>query len=299
MLAACSGSDAPPPSQLPDSGTLQLRGASVPYVVEGEGLPCLVFGSHLYYPRTFSAHFKSRLRCVHLDQRGFIPDAPAPEGGYTVAAAVADIEAAREAFGLDRFVLVGHSMHGTVALAYALAHPSRVLGVVAIGSPPTFDTSLTTVSAAYWEAEASEGRRAVDRESVARLTPDSLASLSPGQQMVATYIANRARYWADSSYDAGWLWEGMQPNPALVGQLFDFANPYRLPEAPAPDAPPALVALGHFDFVVPPTLWRGRAVPFERFTLAVFERSGHTPQLEEPAEFDGRLDEWLATLPRE
>ncbi|MEZ4587680.1 MAG: hypothetical protein R2909_14905 [Gemmatimonadales bacterium] len=58
------------------------------------------------------------------------------------------------------------------------------------------------------------------------------------------------------------------------------------------------MALGRFDFVVPPTLWddqRSRSSA----SAAVFERSGHTPQLEEPAGFDGRLAEWLATLPRE
>ncbi len=280
----------------PDSGTIGVDNTSIRYVVEGAGRPCLVFGSPIYYPRTFSATFKSRFRCVHMQQRGFVADAPPPTSGrYSVDLAVADIEAVRRAVGLDRFVLFGHSMHGTVALAYALAHPDRVAAVIAIGAPAAFDSSLTTAAAAYWDQEATPGRKAAHRESLAALTADSLQRLAPGAAVVATYVANRAQYWADSTYDASSLWADMTPNPTLIFQLFDFANPYRFPTIVA-DLPPALVVLGRFDFVVPPTVWEGAAHPFGQLTTVVFERSGHTPQLEEPIAFDAKIAEWLAAV---
>ena len=43
-----------------------------------------------------------------------------------------DIAAAADALGLDRFVLVGHSMGGGVALTYAGVHPDRVAGLLLV-----------------------------------------------------------------------------------------------------------------------------------------------------------------------
>jgi len=145
---------------------------------------------------------------------------------------------------------------------------------------------------------AGPGRKEAYQHYLAPLTPDSVDKLDPEQQLVATYIASRARYWADSSYDATWLWKGTEPNELMIRQLFDFTVPYILPTEPQSNAPPALVALGKFDFTVPPTVWENRPVPFQHFTKVVFDSSGHTPQLEQPAAFDARVEEWLATLPK-
>lgn len=296
-VAACQEQPTPLPTSSVDSGAVVVDGVSLPYLVEGTGRPCLVFGSHLYYPRTFSAGFKQQLRCVHVDQRGFLGDrVPATAGQYSVERAVADLEAVRTALGLERVIVVGHSMHGAVALAYALAHPERTAGVIAIGAPPTFDSTLAAATASYWEQHASAGRKAFDAANPLRIAPDSVARLGAGAAMIAAYVGNGARYWADSAYDASALWQGMEPNPTVVFQLFDATKPFRLPTTIAPNAPPALIALGRFDYVVPPTLWEGRPLPFEKASLVFFEKSGHTPQLEEPAAFDAAVRDWLATV---
>ena len=43
-----------------------------------------------------------------------------------------DVAAVVDTLKLDRFVLVGHSMGGGVALTYAGAHPDRVAGLVLV-----------------------------------------------------------------------------------------------------------------------------------------------------------------------
>jgi proline iminopeptidase len=106
-----------------------------------------------------------------------------------------------------------------------------VLGVVGIGAPTAFDSTLAAATATYWEQEASPGRKERARRRLAAIPPDSLRRLASGPLMIATYVANGPRYWADSSYDASWLWKGMTPNTTLIGQLFDFTRPYRLPAA--------------------------------------------------------------------
>jgi pimeloyl-ACP methyl ester carboxylesterase len=48
------------------------------------------------------------------------------EAAFAIEALAGDIAAVADACGLERFVLVGHSLGGGVALAYAGAHPERV-----------------------------------------------------------------------------------------------------------------------------------------------------------------------------
>ena len=49
---------------------------------------------------------------------------------------------------VDRFVFCGHSMGGTMALHYALEHPSRVSGLIPVGSSPEWD--LDPAEAQAW-----------------------------------------------------------------------------------------------------------------------------------------------------
>ncbi|WP_128644848.1 alpha/beta fold hydrolase [Rhodococcus sp. BS-15] len=48
----------------------------------------------------------------------------------TTAHLIADIEALREHLGVEAWIVNGASWGSTLAVAYALAHPERVLGVV-------------------------------------------------------------------------------------------------------------------------------------------------------------------------
>ncbi|MEY9839130.1 alpha/beta fold hydrolase [Streptacidiphilus sp. EB103A] len=51
-------------------------------------------------------------------------------GPYSVARSVADLDAVRRHFGLERMVLLGHSYGSQLALQYTLDHPERVSGLV-------------------------------------------------------------------------------------------------------------------------------------------------------------------------
>lgn len=80
-------------------------------------------------------HVRADRRAVALDLRGHGRSA-APEGDhYAIADLADDIAAVADARGLDRFVLVGHSIGGTAAIAYAGKHPDRVAGLLLVGTP--------------------------------------------------------------------------------------------------------------------------------------------------------------------
>ena len=72
---------------------------------------------------------------VLLDQRG--AGRSTPYGGVEcndTSALIADMEKVREHFGMRQWLVFGGSWGATLALAYAEAHPERVLGLVLRGS---------------------------------------------------------------------------------------------------------------------------------------------------------------------
>ena len=65
-----------------------------------------------------------------LDFRGRGESAWGPPDDYNQATYAADLEAVRDALGLQRFALIGTALGGGVAMAYAAAHPERVSALV-------------------------------------------------------------------------------------------------------------------------------------------------------------------------
>ena len=78
-----------------------------------------------------AAHFQPRFRVIALDQRGH-GDSLASSASYAADRYVADLQAFVEAIDehLGELILVGHSMGGHHALAYAAISPLRVSAVV-------------------------------------------------------------------------------------------------------------------------------------------------------------------------
>jgi proline iminopeptidase len=104
----------------------------------------------------------SLFRIVALDQRGCGLSTPHVTaqgydlGANTTARLVGDIEQLREHLGVDRWLVNGVSWGSTLALAYAQAHPERVLGVVLMAVTTTdrfqVDWITETVGAIFPEA---------------------------------------------------------------------------------------------------------------------------------------------------
>jgi pimeloyl-ACP methyl ester carboxylesterase len=98
---------------------------------------------------------------VAVDQRGH-GRSDAPDAGYDLDTAVADLLALIEALGLERPLLAGQSWGGSVVLELAWRHPARVRGIVCV------DGGVTDMCHSYpvWE------------ECLAKLTPPTLTHLT-------------------------------------------------------------------------------------------------------------------------
>lgn len=76
-------------------------------------------------------------RCLALDQRGHGASVRCEE--YTFESMTEDLRSFVDTLGLDRFLLVGHSMGGTVGWLFAESTPERLLGLVLEDTPPPSD----------------------------------------------------------------------------------------------------------------------------------------------------------------
>jgi pimeloyl-ACP methyl ester carboxylesterase len=74
---------------------------------------------------------------LYFDQAGGGKSKRLPASQYTLARAVADVEAYRIAKKTDRIILWGNSYGATLAMLYAKAHPDRVAGLI-LTSPGGF-----------------------------------------------------------------------------------------------------------------------------------------------------------------
>jgi pimeloyl-ACP methyl ester carboxylesterase len=218
--------------------------------------------------RTQLDHLRATRRAVAVNLRGHGDSEPPADGDYDIVAMAADVAAAVTALGLERFALVGHSMGGGVALAYAGLHPDRV-------------------------------------ERLLLLDAISDGTQLPMEQMRGFYVALESpayavtieEYWATIS----------GPDPAVRARLLaDLRATSRetvigvLRALPDFDPRPALAAYrGPVLAVVTPqndfpgSLHRVAAdMPHQ-----VIEGTGHWIQLDRPEEFNRVLDQFLAGSP--
>ena len=125
----------------------------------GEGAP-IVLCHGITATRRSVVHGSRRLErggntVIAYDARGHGESDPAPAGeGYGYPELVGDLEAlVADEVGEGSFVLAGHSMGAHTAVSYALLHPDRVAGLVAIG--PTYTGTIAAESLEYWDGLAA------------------------------------------------------------------------------------------------------------------------------------------------
>lgn len=79
-------------------------------------------------------HLRKTRRAIALDLRGHGLSQPPKDGDYRLVSQAGDIDAVVNKAGIQKFVLVGHSMGGSVAIVYAGLHPDRVAGLLIVDS---------------------------------------------------------------------------------------------------------------------------------------------------------------------
>jgi pimeloyl-ACP methyl ester carboxylesterase len=125
----------------------------------GEGPPIVlchgITATRRYVHHGSRALERAGHRVVTYDARGHGESDPAPASeDYEYTWLLADLErVVAVEVGVGPFVLAGHSMGAHTAVAYALRHPDRLTGLVAIG--PVYLGEIPSASLDYWDGLAS------------------------------------------------------------------------------------------------------------------------------------------------
>lgn len=107
-----------------------------------EGVPFLLlhgFGNEAHIWDDFAPAVAPHYRTLALDHRGHGDSDWDPERRYDHDTLVRDIEAVSQALGIERLVLVGHSLGGRIATLFAGRHPERMAGLVLVDIGPEVD----------------------------------------------------------------------------------------------------------------------------------------------------------------
>ena len=228
-------------------------------------------------------------RVIAMDLRGH-GRSLAGEQGVTISAMAEDVAEVIADLGLERAVLVGHSMGGMVCLRLAREHPS--LFGSSVGA-----LALVSTSAGLGLPVLSWSRLA------------SAVSLVAGAG-VGIWRPGRGFPTADTGYLASRLGFGRHPRPAevawtlrmlrevdpqvfsqLVGEVLGFEE-----SAPFPGlVVPVVVAVGTSDHLTPPLYARRMAAGFEGARLNEYRNAGHMLMYERRQEIDELLAELAET----
>jgi proline iminopeptidase len=278
-----------------DSGTAERDGFKLEWVREGSGIPMVVVGSQQYYRRAFPAALRDNFEIVFCDSRQW---AETPRGfditTITRSTIADDVEAIRQVTGLDRPIVAGHSQHGAMAFVYAHHYPDRVRGVLAVAAmPPAGSEEGLEPARAFIGRDASGERLAAHRRDQQAGPVHQVVESS--QELIDNYLSDRALNWYDFNFDGAWLWEGVEVNVPVMAHITGAPEALGGYQA-GPLTAPVFLVLGRYDYGVPFYFWERPKKDVANLRYKLYDRSGHTPPLEQPDEFVADVMEWVKGL---
>lgn len=277
---------------------VEIDGLKIHHVYGGRGAPPLLFihglGSAGYLEWRFT------LPALARSHRVFAPDLPGfgrsdkPPGGYGIPLFTRVVEEYIRARRL-RPVLVGASMGGRVALEVALRRPGSVRKLVLVNALGVVRPRIRPHYPLVLLPRVGEGLIWLMREALHRLPPDRLRRYARRYLGVVgdlervldePYLADLREMHAAEGY-AG----------AYAATVRSLAAPaaFLVADQLAATELPVLLIWGARDHLFPLAEARtahGR-IPGSR--LVVIEDAGHSPQAENPEEFNRVLEEFLAS----
>ena len=151
-------------------GFVDSHGALIYYMSVGQGAPLMIIhggpgASHEYFlPHLLPLMRTNRL--IFIDERGSGKSSKLEDPRqYTVANMVEDIETVRQALGLGKISLLGHSFGGVLVEAYALKyqqHLSHLILGSTFASTKELNTALAKMKAAMPERIDTNATRRVE-----------------------------------------------------------------------------------------------------------------------------------------
>jgi proline iminopeptidase len=274
--------------------TIPIRGVSLHTKIIGHGPPLALMhggpGADLYTMMGFRP-LADQHTLIFYDHRCNGRSTGADLSSFTFENLTADADALRQALGFEKWVVLGHSFGGFVALEYALRYPQSLSHLVLVSTGGDkrwsqengprllvqrgFDPEVVELAKrwVYGRIEPDEYFPSLMKLTNAYIHHFNLRDL-PGMLMIRlrTRLQPETFIWAEAN------------------MLKDWSVMERLGEIQAP----TLLLAGRYDFLFPPEHQEKLAAGIPNARLAIIDNAAHSPEDEQPAETLHAIREFLA-----
>jgi pimeloyl-ACP methyl ester carboxylesterase len=270
-LAARDGQEAASAGE--EQKVLSADGVEIAFSVDGKGTPALVFVHGWCFDRSYWRNqvpeFAKTFTVVTVDLGGH-GESGLGRKDWTVEAFGKDVAAVIEKLGLDRVILIGHSMGGAVIFETARAMPERVVALIGIDTYQDLEQEIPDAAVEQFLAAFKSDFAGTSKAFVRQMFPtgadsalvDSVTAkvLAAPRDVAVSVLGNVLRYKPRG------VFEGLKiPVYAVNGDLY-------------------------------PTNLEAAKRQTYSFEVRIVAGCGHFPMLEKPAEFNKLLTETITTI---
>jgi pimeloyl-ACP methyl ester carboxylesterase len=160
----------------------------------GEGTPVLFAHAFAGSSAQWSPqlkHASQTRRSVAIDLHGHGQSDASTGAPYDIASFADDIQSAADALKLARFAIVGHSLGGAAAIAYAAAYPNRVAGLVLVATPGRLPDEQVRGVRASLDRDYDGTMAAIWKRLLASATPATRRTVEGESDRIPEKVARR------------------------------------------------------------------------------------------------------------
>jgi pimeloyl-ACP methyl ester carboxylesterase len=264
----------------PASQAIDVNGLRVHYLDWGNpGAPPVVcvhgYTSSAQAFNALARRFHDRYHFVAMDVRGHGESAWSPAGAYQYRDQVGDLAAVVDKLGLSRFTLIGTSMGGIIAMAYAGAHPDRLTHLVINDIGPDVEVGSQRITQMVGSRPDEFGTLDDAMAYRRQISPIVAGRALDDQRELALGVLRQRP-------DGRWMWK---MDPAYIKQRVKIGPPERPALWPALQRVtcPTLVVWGSDSDVLSEAQARRMVDTLADGELVTVSGVGHAPTLVEPA----------------
>lgn len=274
--------------------TMKIRNVSLFVKVIGKGYPLVLMhggpGADLYTLMSFRP-LADRFTLVFYDHRCNGRSEGVEVSSMTWENLTADADALRQALGLEKWAVLGHSFGGNVALEYALRYPQNLSHLLLVNSGGDY----------HWPAEKSPeelAKRGFSPE-IMNLSWRHFNGQFEPNEMFSNLMKLEKAYNPHTS-----LWQlphmpfwgirtKLRPE-ALIYSANHFLKNWTVMDRLSEIKVPTLVMAGAEDFVYPAEHQKELAARIPNARLVLIERAGHNPHDGQTAEVIRAIRDFMA-----
>jgi pimeloyl-ACP methyl ester carboxylesterase len=253
---------------------ITVYGAKIHYIEAGTGAPLILIHGLADDASIWDSvipPLSARFRVIALDQIGF-GRSDKPLLNYRVTTFVDFLDGSMTELKIERASLIGSSLGGWIAAAYALAHPERIERLV------LSDAAGYAALAKTMDRRALSALRLASRDDIRYLGPLTFHDKRFYQDLD---LAFKQRVAAGDSYTVGQLLDSMVRGDDALDNRLRMINR------------PTLVIWGRDDKLIPLSFGERFHQEIANSRLQIIDNCGHMPQVECPNEFAAAVLQFL------